>query len=164
MDTPRRDANLGAEAELAAVGKLGRRIVQHDRAVDTGEEGLGDRRVLGDDRVGMVRRPAVDMRERAFKSVDDGDGQDRRKVLGRPVFFRGRCDVRQQRAAAPVAAQFAAGGFQRGRDLRQQRGGAGDIDQQRLGRPAYAGAAQLGIDDDAHRPGRIGGAIDIGMA
>ena len=35
------DADLGAHAELAAVGELGRGVVQHDGAVEAGEEALG---------------------------------------------------------------------------------------------------------------------------
>ena len=38
------DADLGAEAELAAIGELGRGVVQDDGAVDLGEEALGRRR------------------------------------------------------------------------------------------------------------------------
>ena len=34
------DADLGAEAELAAVGELGRGVVQHDRGIDLAEEFL----------------------------------------------------------------------------------------------------------------------------
>ena len=43
MEAPRGDADLGAHAELAAIGELRRGIVQHDRAVDAGEELLGGR-------------------------------------------------------------------------------------------------------------------------
>ena len=52
------DADLGAEAELAAVGELGRGIVQDDGAVDLAQEALGRRRVRGDDRVGVLRAVA----------------------------------------------------------------------------------------------------------
>ena len=40
------DADLGAHAELAAVGELGRGVVQHDRAVEAGEEAIGGGLVL----------------------------------------------------------------------------------------------------------------------
>jgi hypothetical protein len=40
-------------------------------------------------------------------------------------------------------------------------GGAGPVDQQRLGGATNAGAAQLRIDDDPRRPREVGGAIDI---
>jgi hypothetical protein len=35
------DADLGAEAELAAIGELGRGVVQHDGRIDLGQEALG---------------------------------------------------------------------------------------------------------------------------
>ena len=41
---------------------------------------------------------------------------------------------------------------------------AGRVDQQRLGRAADAGAAQLGVEHDGARHGEIGGGIDIDMA
>ena len=44
------DADLGAEAELAAVGELRRGVVQHDRGIDLAQEFLRRRLVLGDDR------------------------------------------------------------------------------------------------------------------
>ena len=46
--------DLGAEAELAAIGKLRRGVMQHDRRIDLVEEFLRRRRILGDDRVGGI--------------------------------------------------------------------------------------------------------------
>src|SRR4051812_43471521 len=42
------DADLGAEAELAAVGELCRSIVQHDRGVDLAQEFVGGGLIVGD--------------------------------------------------------------------------------------------------------------------
>src|SRR3954452_23310503 len=47
--------DLGAEAELAAVGELGRCVVQHDRRIDLAEEFRGGLYILGHDRVGVAR-------------------------------------------------------------------------------------------------------------
>src|SRR5438093_5731131 len=47
--------DLGAEAELAAIGELRRCVVQHDCGIDLAEEFLGDLRILGHDRVGVAR-------------------------------------------------------------------------------------------------------------
>src|SRR5437762_4445173 len=58
------DADLGAEAELAAIGELGRGVVQHDRRIDLVEEFLCRGLVLGDDRVGVVRAVALDVLDR----------------------------------------------------------------------------------------------------
>ena len=55
------DADLGAEAELAAVGELRRGVVQHDRRVDFAQELVGGLSVGGDDRVGVMRAVALDM-------------------------------------------------------------------------------------------------------
>ena len=55
------DADLGAHAELAAVGELGRGVVEDDGAVDLGEEAIGRRLVVGDDGVGVVRAVALDV-------------------------------------------------------------------------------------------------------
>src|SRR4029077_8976075 len=52
------DADLGAEAELAAVGKLRRGIMQHDGRVDLRQERLRSLGVIGDDGVGVVRAVA----------------------------------------------------------------------------------------------------------
>src|SRR5690606_31322843 len=85
MQSPRRDADFGAEAELAAVGELGRGIVHDDRAVDCGQEALGGGRVLGDNRVGVMARMRVDMRERAVEAVDRRDRDDRVEIFAVPV-------------------------------------------------------------------------------
>ena len=59
-----------AHAELAAIGELGRGVVQHDGGIDLGEEALDGRRVLGDDRLGVVRAVGRDMRDRLVDAVD----------------------------------------------------------------------------------------------
>ena len=73
MEAAGGDADLGAEAELTAVGELGRRVPHHDRAVDAGEELLGCGRIVGDDRVGMAGAVAGDMVDRAVEIVDDAE-------------------------------------------------------------------------------------------
>jgi len=49
MDATRGDTNLGAHAELAAIRKLGRGIVQQNRAVDRRKEAVCCIRVFSDD-------------------------------------------------------------------------------------------------------------------
>jgi hypothetical protein len=56
------DADLGAEAEFAAVGELGRGVVQHDRRVDLGEELLRRGAVFGDDIASTLTIRADDTR------------------------------------------------------------------------------------------------------
>ena len=60
-----------AEAELAAVGELGRCVVQHDRRIDLVEEFARGAGVLGHDRIGVVRAVIVNMRDRLIDAVDD---------------------------------------------------------------------------------------------
>ena len=64
----RRDADLGAEAEFAAIGELGRGIVQHDRGIDLFQEALGRGGVLGDDAIGVMRAVALDMLDRCIQT------------------------------------------------------------------------------------------------
>jgi hypothetical protein len=64
----RRDADLRAEPELAAVGERVLRVDHHDRRVDLGEEALGPAHVVGDDRLGVVGREAPDVVEGPSRS------------------------------------------------------------------------------------------------
>ena len=70
------DADLGAEAELAAVVEAGAGVDHHGRAVDLGDESLGGREIAGDDRLGVARAVPGDVVDRLVDRVDDGDGQD----------------------------------------------------------------------------------------
>ena len=65
------DADLGAEAELAAVGELGRGVVQHDGRVDLRQELLRRRGIVGDDGVGVMRAVVLDVVDGAGDAVDD---------------------------------------------------------------------------------------------
>ena len=66
-----RDADLGAEAELAPVGEAGRGVDHDGRGVHLGDERPGRRLVLGDDGLGMTGRPAADVRDRVVQRVDN---------------------------------------------------------------------------------------------
>ena len=54
MDAAGRDADFGAEAELAAIGKLSGSIVQHDGTIDTGQEFFRDAGIFSHDGIGMA--------------------------------------------------------------------------------------------------------------
>ena len=56
-----RDADLGAETELAAIGELRRGIVHHNGRIDFLQEARRRRLVLGDDAIGMMRAKGLDM-------------------------------------------------------------------------------------------------------
>src|SRR5690348_2873336 len=59
-----RIADLGAHAELAAVGEPSGRVDVHARGVHPELEGPRGFGVAGDDRLGMPRAPAVDVLDR----------------------------------------------------------------------------------------------------
>ena len=109
MHAAGRDADLGAEAELAAVGELRRGVVQHDRGVDLAQEFLGGLLVRGDDRVGVVRAVALDMRDRGVDAVDDLRRDDAVEIFGRPVFLGRGFHARVGLLHVGVAAHLAAG-------------------------------------------------------
>src|SRR5690348_826922 len=54
MDATGGDADLRAEAKLAAVTELGRGVPHRNRAIDSAEESFGDARVFRDDRVRVL--------------------------------------------------------------------------------------------------------------
>ena len=64
MQPPGGDADFGAEAKFAAVGELGRRIVQDDGRIDLAQELFGGGLVVGDYRVGVMRAVTLDMLDR----------------------------------------------------------------------------------------------------
>ena len=121
--------------------------------------------VVGDDRVGVVRAVALDMRDRLVDAVDDFRGDDRVEIFGGPVVLGrgfharvGACTVRRRRAPRsrrrPASSTSGFRCVVRGRP----------VDQQRLGRAADAGAPHLGVDDDLLRHLEIGGAVDVDVA
>ena len=63
----RRDADLGAEAEFAAIGELRRGVVQDDGAIDLRQEPRGGGLVRRDDRIGVVRAVGLDMGDRCSR-------------------------------------------------------------------------------------------------
>src|SRR3954454_12778078 len=73
---PRGDADFRAEAELAAVGELGRCVMQHDRGIDLVEKFARGGLVLRHDRVGVVRAMIVNMRDRFVDTIDDLGSDD----------------------------------------------------------------------------------------
>ena len=83
-----RDADLGAEAELAAVGE-GRRDVDVDACrIDPPGELPGRFGVLGDDGFAVARGVAGDMREGFVKGADGPHGQLVVEEFGPEVLFR----------------------------------------------------------------------------
>ena len=106
----------------------------------------------------------VDVIDCGAHTIDDSHGEDRVEIFGTPILFRCRFDVRIQGQRFRIAAQFAAGGAQIGKDRRQHDAGDRAIDQQGFGRAADRDAAHLGVQHDLARLLGVGCAIDIGVA
>src|SRR5258708_23438848 len=66
---PGGDADFRAEAEFAAVGKLGRCVMQHDGRIDLVEEFARGGFVVGDDRGGVLGTVVVNMRDRLLTTL-----------------------------------------------------------------------------------------------
>src|SRR5712671_1720765 len=64
MELAGADADLGAHAELPAIGELRRSIVHHNRRIERGEESLSCARILGDDGIGVLRAIGGDVANR----------------------------------------------------------------------------------------------------
>src|SRR5665213_390108 len=155
------DADFGAEAEFAAVGELGRCVVQHDRRIDLVEEFAGSIRVFGHDRIGVVRTVVVNMRDRFVEPVDDFGGDDCILVFGIPVFVGSRLHPDIGALHGGVAAYLATG-IDQHLDQRLEMGcSPGAIDQQSFGGAADPGTPHLGVQHDRLRHFELGGMIDI---
>src|SRR6476469_8688472 len=61
VEFPGGDADFRAEAEFAAIGELGRCVMQHDRRIDLVEKFARRGYVFRHDRVGVVRTVVVNM-------------------------------------------------------------------------------------------------------
>src|SRR5579863_7682982 len=86
------DADLGAKAELAAVGELRRGVVQHDRRIHLAQKFLRRLLVFGDDRIGVMRAVALDMRDRTIHTVDHTGGEEGVEIFGAPSGLAGGLD------------------------------------------------------------------------
>src|SRR4051812_1790125 len=150
----RRVADLGAHAELAAVGEPGGRVDVHARRVHALLERAGGRRVGSHDRLGVARAVLVDVLDRLLDGVDDLHREHEREELGVPVLVgglpqRGGEVLAGGRVRAPVDAQLDALRLQRPQRTRQELGRGIDVDEQRLGGVADAGPLRLRVDRDA---------------
>jgi hypothetical protein len=163
MHASRSDTDLGAEPELATIGKLGRGVMENDGRVDFGQEALGDRLITRNDGIGVMRAVGLDMRKRSIEAVDDTGGDDGVEIFGAPILFHGWRDARIGRLHGLVAAHGAARVEQHGNQGLEMRLDTGPVHQQRLGRTADAGAAHLGVQHDGLRHLQIGPGMHIDM-
>ena len=92
------DADLGAEAEFAAVGEAVGDIVENAGGVDRAQEAFGGGLVFGDDGVGVMRAVGVDVIDRLIDRVHDFDRKDEVEVFRVPVLIGGGDAITEDRA------------------------------------------------------------------
>jgi hypothetical protein len=120
--------------------------------------------VAGDDAVGVVRSVARYVLHGFINAADGSGGDDAVEELVAPVGRGGRDGCfghgRNCFVGAYLATLFTQGS--------NDGGGMGfhdvAMDQQAFGGPAHAGAAHLGVDDDAHSHVEVSGLVDIDVA
>ncbi len=157
-----RDADLGAEAELAAVDEAGRGVDHHGGGVHLGGEPAGRPDVPGDDGLRVARAVSGDVVDGGVEVVDGGDGQGQPQELGGEVGVGGRPDAGQDGPGGVVAHQ---GDPLEGRgDPGQERVGHRPVDDQRLGGVAHPGSLGLGVDHDGLGHVEVGGGVDVDVA
>ena len=170
----RRVADLGAHAELAAVGEARRGVDVDAGGVDAELERPRGRGVAGHDRLGVARsRSALTCSIASSTRVDDLHGEDRAR--GTPsaqsssvASASAARSPRQRRACARRRAarrrRRAARAARRGRNARARRRRARAASRPRCRRP---GRCDLGVDDDRARAASrsaLGVDVDVAVA
>ena len=158
------DADLAAHAEFAAIGELGRGIVEENGGIDAIHEGRNRRGVFGDDRFGMMRRMGLDMLDSPVHAVDERDGNDGVEIFGDEIL--GACGICRRKDAANLvgATDLAALLGKRLEDRGEMGARCAPVDEERFGGTANAGAAHLGIERDRDRHVEIGRCVHIDVA
>ena len=172
MELLGRDADLGAQAKLAAVGEARAGVGVHGRGVDRIQEALASVLVLGNNSLGVHGAVAVDVRDGLILVGNDLHTHLECQVLAAPILLG--CDnvvvaldkpgVGARGARGLIAVDQHAMVVQHGHDRGQERICHGTIDQQRLGGVAHAYALGLGVDDNVERLVKIGGFMHVDMA
>ena len=167
-----RDADLGAQAKLAAVSEARAGVGVHGRGIDRIQEALASIRVLGNDGLGVHRAVAVDVCDGLVLVCHDLHAHLERQVLATPVLLSrgdvvvalGKPGVGACGARGLVAVNEHAVVVQYSNDRRQKRIGHSTVDQQRLGGIAHAYALGLGINDNVERLIKVGGFMHVDVA
>src|SRR5262249_3850405 len=148
----RRDPDLRAEPQLAAVVKTRRCVDDDASGVDLAPPAVGVLATSRQDRLGMTRAVLSDVRERALEPVlYHAHGEHSVEELAAPVVC-GRGTGLGDELTCPIAAsQLAAGGKQRLRDRRKETGCVSPVDQEALESVASARTAHLRVEHDLRR-------------
>ena len=83
-----RDANLGTQAKLTAIGKTRARIRVHGGSIHLTQEALASLLILGDNRLGVARAVAVHVRDGLVDTAHDLHADLKSEMLAPPVLFR----------------------------------------------------------------------------
>ena len=142
----RRVADLGAHAELAAVGEARRGVDVDAGGVDAQLERARRDGVPGHDRLRVAAAVGVDVLDRLLDGVDDLHGQHERQELLVPV------RVASRRRARPPAPRRPAPACARRRAARRPRRAARRA--RAAGTPAAASAWTSSVSAALHTPGR----------
>ena len=172
MELLGRDADLGAQAKLTAVGEARAGIGVYGRSIDRIQEALAGDLVLGNDGLGMHGAIAVDVRDGLVLIGHDLHAHLERQVLAAPVLLGcgnvvvalGKPGVGTRSAGGLVTVNQHAVIMQHGNDCGQEAIGNGTVDQQRLGSVAHAHALRLGVDNNVERLVKVGGFMHVDMA
>src|SRR5471032_2865518 len=158
-----RNADLGTQSVFETIGEAGRGVDHHRTGVDLGHEAPGLPLMFGNDGVAVVRAIVVDVFDGFIQPGHDADRQDRRQILGVPVFF-GRCNGLDQIAGALTTAQLDALFPELCSHWRQEVSGNGLIDQQGFHRAADTVTVGLGVERNTLCLGQVGVGTDVNVA
>ena len=141
------DANLGPQAEFAAIVEPGAGIHHDRRRIDRQQELPSRPEIAGDDRIGVVRAKCVNVPDRHRQIVDHPNREDQFEILGVVVGVGGGATAGQQRPGGRTTPQFDPRSLQLGGRLGQECRGNLAMDQQGFGRvadsrPAIARSAE----------------------
>ncbi len=111
-----------------------------------------------------MRAVVLDVLDRGIDAVHHLGGNDGVEIFGRPVLLARGLRARVGGLHGGIAAHLAARIDQHGDERLEVRRRGGAIDQQCLGRAAYAGAPHLGVEHDRLRHVERRGLVDIDVA
>ena len=159
------DADLGAQAELVAVGEASGGVDIYRSRVHLIQELLGGEVVVGDDGLGVAGAVGVDELHRLVKAAHHLDGQNIVAELGVPVLLGGRDhEAAQDGPGLGAAPQLYVLGLEQLPGHGQEVSGHRTVHQQALGGVAHRGAGGLGVMDDAGGHVQVGLPVDVHVA
>ena len=158
------DSDFGSQPEFLPVVESRAGVDHHRGTVHAGDELARGRRIVRDDRVGVVRTVAVDVLDRFVRRRDDLRRNDRAEKFRAVIFVRRGPSGGDEFARPFVSADFDLAGGEFHSDARQEFGGDIRVDQQRFAGVADSHSLALRINRDPFGHRQIGRAVDIDVA